>query len=93
MKSIITSDNSHCFICGKCGNLEKHHIIYGTANRIKSERYGLTVMLCHDCHNEPPYGVHFNKENDNKLKQIAQSKFEESHSRIEWLSIFHKNYI
>ena len=38
--------------------MEKHHI-FGAANRKKSEKYGLTVDLCHWCHNEPPDGAHF----------------------------------
>ena len=39
-----------CFLCGRNGAddpLDKHHI-FGGAYRKKSERYGLTVYLCHD---------------------------------------------
>lgn len=48
----------NCDLCGKYGYLELHHI-FGGANRSLSEKYGLVVNLCHECHNEPPEGVHF----------------------------------
>ena len=62
-----------CYFCGRTNWLEKHHI-FGGANRKKSERYGLTVMLCHYCHNEPPNGVHHNKDRMNHL-HIAGQKY------------------
>lgn len=37
-----------------------------------AEKLGLKVDLCHDCHNEPPNGVHFNAENNNQLKAKGQ---------------------
>lgn len=44
-KSIIDRDaKGQCFICGKTGYTERHHI-YGSANRKYSEQYGLTVYL------------------------------------------------
>ena len=49
-KSIIDRDmKNQCFICGKTGYTERHHI-YGSANRKYSEQYGLTVYLCPECH-------------------------------------------
>ena len=42
-----------CWLCGRNGTaepLDKHHI-FGGAYRKKSEKYGLTVYLCHgSCH-------------------------------------------
>lgn len=68
MKSIIKGDSEdRCYICGRAEWIERHHIFNGTANRKKSEKYGLTVHLCHWCHNEPPRGVHYNQDAD-KLK-------------------------
>lgn len=40
-----------CWLCGRNGTaepLDKHHI-FGGAYRKKSEKYGLTVYLCHGC--------------------------------------------
>ena len=39
-----------CYLCGKTGQ-HVHHLIPGTANRANSEREGLKVLLCLDCHN------------------------------------------
>ena len=72
MDSIIQKDLTKCYVCGCSGNLHKHHIIYGTANRKNSEEYGLTVMLCPAHHNMSNNGVHFNKKLDLKLKQLAE---------------------
>ena len=39
-----------CFLCGKVGLLEEHHVFSGPY-RSKSERFGLKVGLCGDsCH-------------------------------------------
>lgn len=51
----------HCEICGKWLPLERHHVFSGS-NRKKSEKYGLVAYLCHNHHNEPPDGVHHNRE-------------------------------
>ena len=74
-KSIIQKDRSHCYICGRNAHadyfgLEEHHVFGGYGIRPISEKYGLKVYLCHYCHNEPPNGVHFNKE----IRLALQSK-------------------
>ena len=94
--SIFNRDKKEkCFICGRYGTTEFHHIFYGTSNRKWSEKYGLKVHLCHWCHNEPPYGVHFNKKLDTKLKQEAQKKAMEVYnwSTEEFIKIFGRNWI
>lgn len=65
----------------------------GGANRINSEKYGLCVPLCHYCHNEPPNGVHFNRERMDKLKAEGQRKFESIASHEEFMRIFGENYL
>ena len=74
--------------------LEKHHV-FGGANRTKSEKYGLTVMLCHDCHNEPPRGVHHNAVAMKQLKARAQRKAMEScgWDVEDFVTAFGKNYL
>lgn len=81
-----------CFLCGRYTPTEIHHI-FGGANRTHSERYGLTVHLCHYCHNEPPNGVHFNAKRMRYLRQIGQLEFERYHTREEFMRIFGKNYL
>lgn len=80
-------------MCGSTAWIEMHHIFNGTANRRLSDKYGYIVPLCHYCHNEPPNGVHFNRENDLKLKRWAQTDFEKTHSRNEFIEIFGKSYL
>ena len=82
---------NRCFMCGSTNWLEKHHI-FGGANRKLSEKYGLVVWLCHECHNEPPDGVHHNKENMAKLHKLGQQRFEIDHPELNFRQIFGKNY-
>ena len=64
----------------------------GRANRPISEKYGLTVMLCHECHTGTE-GAQYDKEKNLKLKQEAQRKFEEKNSRKLWMQLIGKNYL
>jgi hypothetical protein len=38
-------------------------------------------------------GVHFNRELDLRLKRACQAKYEETHSREEFIALIGKNYI
>lgn len=92
MDSIIQQERC-CLVCRTTYNIHKHHVFYGTANRKKSEKYGLTVYLCARHHNMSNEGVHFNKPLDTKIKQMAQRKFEEKHSREEFIWEFGRNWL
>jgi len=81
-----------CYITGATTGLHKHHI-FGGANRKLSEQYGLYVYLIPRLHNMSDEGVHFNREFDLQLKREGQRKFEETHSREDFVSIFGKNYL
>lgn len=59
------------YISGRSDWIEVHHV-YPGPNRKLSEKYGLCVYLTHDEHNEPPQGVHFNRENANRLQREVQ---------------------
>jgi hypothetical protein len=91
-KSIITEERK-CYICGSQRWIERHHVFFG-ANHKASDKYGLIVPLCHYCHNEPPSGVHFNKE----LCRVLQSKVQKIAMKYydwdmeEWRSRFGRNY-
>jgi len=93
----IMQDEKYCYLCDCNGNkdaLEIHHIFFGTANRKLSEKYGLKVWLCGEhCHRNGKYAVHRNRKTDLKLKREAQEKFEETHTREEFIQIFGKNYL
>ena len=93
-KSIIDRDaKGQCFICGKTGYTERHHI-YGSANRKYSEQYGLTVYLCPECHRTSEIAVHRNKEVRTTLQRIGQRTFEKKcGSREEFVKLFGKNYL
>lgn len=75
-KSLLYTQKGVCFMCGKFGPTEKHHIFGGVANRKLSEQDGLWVYLCPDCHNRPPNGVHFNPNNMKRLHVAGQSRWE-----------------
>lgn len=92
-KSIVQADMSKCFICGTTQGLHTHEIFYGNANRKKSIKYGLYIRLCGNHHNLSSAGVHFNKALDLSIKRMGQHKFEEEHSRKEFMKIFGRNYI
>lgn len=92
MKSIIQKEKE-CWVCKTMIDIHEHHVVYGTANRTLSEKYGLKVYLCARHHNMSNEGVHYNKALDNTLKQLAQRKFEETYPNESFIKIFGRNYI
>lgn len=91
MTESIIQNEKQCFLCGKQYGLERHHVL-GGPNRKWSEKYGLTVWLCHDCHTGTD-GAQYNKEKNFKLKEIAQKAFEKIYTHDDWMRIFGRNYI
>lgn len=90
-KSVI-QERKECYFCGKLTNLERHHVFGGVANRPISEKYGLTVWLCHNCHTGKD-GAQYDKMKNLRLKQDAQFAFERNHTRSEWMKLIGKNYL
>lgn len=90
-KSIIQQER-RCFLCGRQNTLERHHVMAGTANRKLSEKYGLWVWLCHNCHTGTD-GAQYNREKANQLKQDAQYCFEKHYGHQAWMETFRKNYL
>lgn len=88
--SILTEDLDHCYICGAI----KHsiHEIYFGKNRVNSMKWGCCVPLCLN-HHTGRDGVHNNIEVDIMLKRLCQLQFEKTYPDINFLDIFHKNYI
>ncbi len=72
---------------------QEHHVIFGTAGRRLSERYGLKVYLCLQHHEIGPMAVHNNHKLAALLQSRAQEQFEKTHTHDEWMRIFGRNYI
>lgn len=68
MKSIIQTNKDYCYLCGKTGSLEEHHIFNGTANRKKSEEDGMKVYVHSVCHR----WIHEHEISDLNLKSRCQ---------------------
>ena len=95
-KSIIKNNHKGiCYLCKRCGQTEEHHIFGGVANRKKSEKDGLKVHLCHWCHNEHPNGVHFNKDRNDRLRQIGQKAWMERYGKTkeDFIREYGRNYL
>lgn len=92
MARSIVDDRQRCYKCGTIFNLHKHHI-YGGPNRKVSEREGFFIYLCARHHNLSDEGIHFDKSFDLEVKQECQSKYEESHSRDEFMELIGRNYL
>lgn len=85
------NEKNRCYICGRYGQTEEHHIFGGNPNRKHSEEHGLKVYLCPDCH-RGDLSVHKNRELRLNLQEEAQAEFEKTHSREEFMAIFGRNY-
>lgn len=75
MRSIIQTDTDFCFYpeCGKPAT-EWHHI-FGGPRRKWSERDGLVIHCCHECH----FKIHNGPESKSRmdaLHKLGQEKFE-----------------
>lgn len=81
-----------CRVCGRWADLECHHV-FGGPNRAASERYGLKVMICRQCHDR----IHFvgleGEMVKNALRKEFQAWFQERHQDLDFASIFHANYL
>lgn len=91
MKSIL-QNKKECYITKSPYGLHKHHIFFG-ANRKISEQNGFWVWLRYDYHNMTNYSVHHNRRLDLRLKRECQRKYEETHSREEFIKLIGKSYL
>lgn len=92
MKSILQT-NKECYVCKTTYNLHLHHIYFGP-NRKISDKNGFVVYLC-QYHHEGTYGVHgkYGNELNKKLKQEYQKKYEQAHTREEFIKLIGKSYL
>jgi ribosome-binding protein aMBF1 (putative translation factor) len=86
-------EREECELCGRWEYLSPHHVFFGTANRKISEKYGMVIRVCPDCHLNGKKAIHSCIEVDRELKQKYQIKFEEKYSRALFREIFKTNYL
>ena len=72
---------------------EEHHVFFGSANRRKSDNWGMVARLCPDCHRLSNMAVHNNREVDLLLKRRFQERFEQEHGHELFMHEFRRNYI
>lgn len=107
MSKSIMQKVKECYLCRKDAEilgyhgeltsegLDKHHVIYGTANRKLSEKYGVWVYLCKKHHNEDHglFAVHYNRHVRQQLCEDAERAFLRMYSFEKYMDIFGKNYL
>lgn len=90
--SIIQS-KKECWFCHSQNELEIHHVMNGNGLREKSERYGLKIWLCRNCHDKLHFSPVESKRMLLKAKQAAEAAFLKKHTIEEWMREFHRNYL
>lgn len=77
MKGIVTEYNEYCLFCGRPAEAG-HHLIYGKGNRVLSDRDGLKIPCCNNCHNmgEVMNRIHGNPMAEAMSKIIGQLVWE-----------------
>lgn len=80
-KGIVTDYPEICFICGRPSEAE-HHLVFGTAGRELSEKDGLKVPVCNNCHNmgEILMRIHGNPMAERMSKIIGQLAWEKEYA-------------
>lgn len=91
MNSILQFEKK-CWFCKTPYNIHKHHIYFG-ANRKISEQIGAWVYLCAYHHNMSDESVHFNRDMDLELKRLYQKKYEEDHTRDDFIGLIGKSFL
>lgn len=94
-KEFCIMPDSHLYETERRPGLHRHEVFFGTSNRQKSIKLGLVVFLTPEMHNMSDSGVHFNKDFDIALKQIAQKTAMETYewSIDDFIREFGRNYI
>ena len=92
-KPSIMQREKYCYISGSERDLHLHHIYFGRGLRKISDDNGFWCYLQAKYHNASNKGVHFNRELDLYLKRECQKKFEETHTRAEFMALIGRNYL
>lgn len=86
--SILTNNLNICYVCKKRLKDDIHEI-YAGRNRIVSMKNGFCIPICRKCHEE----IQNNEEKMLIYKRECQRKYEENHTREEFLKKIGRNYI
>lgn len=95
MKSIVTEYDNICIFCGRQAEAE-HHLIFGTAGRELSDKDGLKVPICNNCHNmgDKLHRIHDNPMAERLSKMLGQAMFEAKiGSREEFRKRYGRSYL
>ena len=84
-------DYRSCYICGRSDRVEEHHIFPGPLRKW-SDKYGLTVDLCPECHRLGKHAAHNDTDTAKMLKLDAQGEFEKVYGHDAYMAIFGINY-
>ena len=84
--SILTDNLDYCFVCGQ--PRDALHEVFEGASRVNSMKNGMVIPICYKHHSM----IHKNRQFSLYYKILCQTKFEESHSREEFIKIFKRNY-
>lgn len=90
--TVVQYDLRRCAICGQSNVRLQRHEPFNGANRQKSKRLGLWVVLCQECHNM----VHmYPQEFGNTMKRETQSRAMRFYkwSYEDWKKRFGKNWL
>ena len=78
MKSIIQTSDDRCFNCHAAMGTETHHI-FGGPNRSTCDADGLTVRMCHQCHD----AIHFDRDKSGPMMERYHKL-----GQVQWESYF-----
>lgn len=98
MRSIMQDKNGICLLClyyqhnDAVQYVHEHHIFYGPYRK-HSEKCGLKIYLCPEHHEYGNFSAHHNPYVDNLLKKTAEAAFLLSHTKMEYIAVFGKNYL
>ncbi len=84
-------DPEECFLCKTTRSLETHHLLNGPYRKA-SEKYGLLIKVCSNCHTMEPNAIHRDSKVMKSLKKLGQEHFEQTHTREEFIKEFGQNY-
>ena len=90
-KSIIEDDQlDECYLCGRVGHMDEHHI-FGGPVRSTSDRLGLVVHICRDCHRQVHDKVGSKMD---YLHRVGQRTYEQKiGTRQEFIQDFIRSYL
>lgn len=91
MNSILNTEKGRCYLCGRQGATELHHVFPG-CRRQTADKYGLTVYLCPYCHHEV---IHKDYSACLKLQKHTQDIAMKTYdwSLDDWMERMNKNYL